>query len=64
MEFGKLLRQSNYDRGKSEFLLEDFTNGFDLGYRGPDIGAPLTDSTHQQIFPFASVVKLKCGTRL
>ena len=31
----RLLQESNYDKKKSEFLIEGFSRGFDLGYRGP-----------------------------
>ena len=30
-----LLVQSNYDKTKTKILIEGFTEGFDLGYRGP-----------------------------
>ena len=30
-----LLNDSGYDRGESEFLIKRFTEGFDIGYRGP-----------------------------
>ena len=33
-QFKELLRQSNYDTKETEFLLEGFTRGFDIGYRG------------------------------
>ena len=31
----ELLRESNYDQKESEFLVQGFKHGFDLGYRGP-----------------------------
>ena len=31
----KLLYESGYDSGKSQFLINSFKHGFDLGYRGP-----------------------------
>ena len=31
-----LLKQTNYDPTKTQFLIDGFTNGFDLGYRGPE----------------------------
>lgn len=34
-EYEKLLIQSNYDQAKAKRLIEGFTDGFDLGYRGP-----------------------------
>ena len=34
-EFAKLLRKSNYDRDKAKFLIDGFSEGFDLQYCGP-----------------------------
>ena len=34
-ELGKLLSQSRYNENKAKFLLEGFTQGFDIGYREP-----------------------------
>ena len=31
----ELLRQSNYDAKEISFLEDGFTNGFDIGYEGP-----------------------------
>ena len=31
----RLLRDTNFDRTESEFLVDGFTNGFSLGYQGP-----------------------------
>lgn len=31
----ELLLQSEYDESKTRYLVDGFTNGFDLGYRGP-----------------------------
>ena len=31
----RLLRATNYDTAETEYLIEGFTNGFDLGYQGP-----------------------------
>ena len=31
----KLLKQTGYDQQKSKFLVDGFTNGFDLMYQGP-----------------------------
>ena len=31
----RLLSESNYDKGASEYLIEGFSHGFDIGYRGP-----------------------------
>ena len=36
-EFERLLTKTNYDLKKTKFLIEGFKNGFDLGYRGPDV---------------------------
>ena len=32
-----LLKESNYDEKETEFLVDGFKNGFDLGYRGPEL---------------------------
>ena len=32
----RILKETNYDRDKTKFLVEGFKNGFDLGYRGPE----------------------------
>ena len=34
-EFARLLRESNYPKEDAEFLINGFTQGFDLGYKGP-----------------------------
>ena len=34
--FKELLQQSNYDKKESEFLIDGFTNGFSIGYNGPE----------------------------
>ena len=36
-KFAELLKNSNYDRAESVFLIDGFTNGFDIGYKGPKI---------------------------
>ena len=33
----QLLMQTNYDKKETKFLVEGFKQGFDLGYRGPEI---------------------------
>ena len=33
--FKKLLEETNYDRNKTEKLIEQFETGFPLGYEGP-----------------------------
>ena len=30
------LQETKYDKKETEFLVDGFTNGFDLGYRGPE----------------------------
>ena len=35
-ELQRLLQTTGYDEGKSRFLIEGFSQGFDLGYRGPE----------------------------
>ena len=32
---GRLLKESNYNKQKTEYLIDGFTNRFDLYYRGP-----------------------------
>ena len=34
-KFEELLRLSQYDSGETKFLIDDFSNGFDIGYEGP-----------------------------
>ena len=31
----RLLKDSNYEKSKTDFLVDGFTTGFDIGYRGP-----------------------------
>ena len=33
--FEEFLRHYQYDRAESEFLIDGFRNGFDIGYQGP-----------------------------
>ena len=33
----QLLRQSDYDDQETNFLVDGFTNGFDIGYKGPKV---------------------------
>ena len=40
----KLLLESGYDTEEREFLVDGFTNGFDLGYRGPMIRKDLSNN--------------------
>ena len=40
----RFLRDSNYDEQKTKFLIDGFTNGFDLGYRGPTNRRDLSDN--------------------
>ena len=35
--FARLLRETKYDGQESLFLVDGFTNGFDIGYEGPEI---------------------------
>ena len=32
----QLLQESKYDKKESEFLIDGFTNGFSIGYTGPE----------------------------
>ena len=32
----KLLNESNYDKGETDFLIDGFKNGFSIGYEGPE----------------------------
>ena len=36
-KFAHYLRVSEYDQTESEFLIDGFTNGFDIGYKGPEV---------------------------
>ena len=36
-ELQQLLEETNYDKDKTAFLVDGFTSGFDLGYRGKNI---------------------------
>ena len=33
--YKRLLKESNYNEDETKFLVDGFTSGFDLGYRGP-----------------------------
>ena len=33
--FRDMLVRSNYDRAETQFLIEGFSKGFDIGYQGP-----------------------------
>ena len=52
----KLLHDTGYDKGKAKKLVDGFTHGFDLGYRGPtnrkdeSKNLPLTIGSHQEIW--------------
>ena len=35
-ELNRLLRESDYNETESEFLIDGFTNGFDIGFEGPE----------------------------
>ena len=51
-----LLEELEYDAGEIEFLREGFTNGFDIGYEGPQKrkstseNIPLTVGTHVELW--------------
>lgn len=51
--YHKLLVQSNYDEKLTAELIHGFTNGFDLGYRGP-----------QNRADFSNNLKLRVGSHL
>ena len=36
-KFAELLCESNYNKEESEFLVDGFTNGFNIGYQGPSV---------------------------
>ena len=36
MVFGRLLKETNYDLAETEFIVQGFTQGFDLHYEGPE----------------------------
>lgn len=36
-QYEKLLNESNFDPVKTEALVDGFSNGFDIGYRGPEV---------------------------
>lgn len=48
-----LLKESGYDPRKTDELIHGFRNGFDLGYRGPQDRADLSDN-----------LKLRVGSHL
>ena len=33
--YARLLEETNYDKEETQFLIDGFTNGFDVGYQGP-----------------------------
>ena len=51
-----LLRMSGYDRNETDFLVDGFRNGFDIGYQGPELrqstssNIPLTIGLHQDLW--------------
>ena len=51
-----LLRMSGYDRNETDFLVDGFRNGFDIGYQGPELrqstssNIPLTIGSHQDLW--------------
>ena len=52
----QLLQQSNYDESETAFLMDGFTNGFDIGYTGPENcqsrseNIPLTLGSHSDLW--------------
>ena len=36
VKYQQLLEQSGYDKDESEFLINGFKEGFDIGYQGPE----------------------------
>ena len=39
-----LLKETNYNEDKTNYLIEGFKNGFNIGYRGPLNGADVSDN--------------------
>ena len=56
MLFARLLRDSDYDTHEAEFLIDGFTNGFDIGYSGNEErqstseNIPLTVGTREDLW--------------
>ena len=44
--FEKLLKQYQYDKQKTQFLVNGFKYGFDIGYRGPLYRKNLSEIFH------------------
>ena len=42
--FGNLLKQSGYDPDETNFLIDGFTTGFDIGYEGPTNRQSVSDN--------------------
>lgn len=51
-ELAKLLRETQYDKEKTEYLVDGFTNGFELGFYGP-----------RDVVREAPNMKLRCGSQ-
>ena len=51
-EFEFLLRQSNYNRDESKFLIDGFTNRFNIQYYG-----------NRKVRCFSPNLELECGSR-
>ena len=51
--YEKLLKEAGYDAGKTKFLVDGFTNGFSLGYEGP-----------QKVKRKAANLKLRVGSQI
>ena len=54
----RLLRDTNFDHTETEFLVDGFTNGFSLGYQGPQDRRDLSNN-----IPSQSETRLTCGTK-
>ena len=54
----KMLIDTKYDKQKTQYLVDRFKNGFDIGYRGPTIRQDLSNN-----IPIVWEPRLTCGTR-
>ena len=55
--YEQLLRSSNYDPAEIDFLVDGFSNGFDIGYEGPKFR---TDSAHNIPFKVGNRIEMWC----
>ena len=60
-QYARLLRDTHYDSEKTSFLVDGFTNGFDLRYSGP---ANRQDFSQNILSPQGWETFLKCGRKL